>query len=257
MGKRKGNMSAYRCLILTTSLLLLSGCDALKDNDQLRNELKTSQDSNTKLTLDKNNLELKNSNLTSKIEILSSRINNDYTTKIAELEKQERDAAITQACTQPFNINVCPKSMTKPGENAIKNGISGGSNPIFWIVYSLKWLSLILITFPPLLILSKLWYRQFKPKLKEIYNMNDVLISQKKELQEILETKKNEIQKVYEINDIGNKRGKELNSRFSDAEDELNTLLEQIQTERNNLAAIEKKDKSMETAIGALRAFEL
>lgn len=92
-------------------------------------------------------------------------VKGDYIQKALVAESMSREAAIANACKKPFDINICPESMTKAGENAILQGVSGGDSPIFWTVYAMKLLLIMFVVVLPFALLADYLSRRIKPNL--------------------------------------------------------------------------------------------
>lgn len=124
-------MHIYRLLILFLAMLL-SGCTESTEDFKKLNKLVEEQTYNIGV------LQYRNKIQAERIEELESDIRKNFYGKLLERKNLEKEAAIAHACRYPFNFNVCPNSMVKAGDDAIKQGISGGSDYIFWSLVFLK-----------------------------------------------------------------------------------------------------------------------
>lgn len=136
-------MQIYR-LIFVFLVIVLTGCDQDKIDDlTVRNEL-----------LEEQVLQLQNQNQEEK-----NKITKDYAKRKAEFDQFEYQAGITAGCRH--FVNVCPASVTAPGDSAQKAGYSGGGTPIFWAIYFSK-CSFVLSVFWLMLVS---WKRLVRPTL--------------------------------------------------------------------------------------------
>jgi DNA repair exonuclease SbcCD ATPase subunit len=98
--------------------------------------------------------QLQHSNL-----VANERLNRDYAVRMAEFEKSEHLAGITQGCRVIFNL--CPATMTAPGDEAIKNGASGAFTVTYWTMLFLKACFLLGVIFSAV----AFWSWRLKPDL--------------------------------------------------------------------------------------------
>lgn len=150
-------MSAYRLLICCIAALFLSACDSKKIENVVQQPLSSSSNTAAQehltITLTRENIDLK------------SKFNIDFNERFIKLEQMKKEAAIAQACMQPFNINFCPSSVTAAGEAAIRNNISGGANPYLWPAYLFKFIFILVIFIMLVFVPLELWSKRIKPNL--------------------------------------------------------------------------------------------
>lgn len=110
------------------------------------------------------------------------------------------EAAVAQACKQPFNINFCPKSMTEIGEKAIKNNVSGGDQVyFFWSIYIAKMFFLVIVVLVPVAVLVDWWSSRIKPNLEAFSIMEKATLAGEAALSAIRQTLAVEEQKLTSI----------------------------------------------------------
>ena len=242
-------MSTYRLLILAISISLLSACSDKEKIASLEAQNSKLSKENIQLGVDYEKILAANSDMALKIQ-------NEYAIRMFELEKQRIAAAITQACKQPFNINVCPESVTAAGEISIKNGVSGGDRLLFWLPYSLKMLSLILILFLSSMIGFRIWSRKFKPIFvavkdakkflaeadQRVLDIDNLLAARKKGL-DTTNAKIQHQEQVFDTNAAG-------------FENQLNVFEEEIKNKKQVLVDLDAQQKSKQAALDALQSFK-
>jgi DNA repair exonuclease SbcCD ATPase subunit len=249
-------MSAYRLLICCIAALFLSACGPNESGNTVKKPTSTSSNTAAQehltITLTRENADLQ------------SQLNNDYNGKVLKSRQMEKEAAIAQACMQPFNINFCPSSVTKAGEAVIKNNISGGANPYLWPAYLLKFIFILVIFIILVFVPLELWSKRIKPNLtaKERTD-NDVA-----ESRATLELMNDRIKYLKEEMAILEKklalRKEEVEQELIDLESENEEKIKSIEETfkekfENNKIILKNQDdeiKQKDSSIQALKAFE-
>ena len=143
-------MQNYRLIIYL--LIFLSGCSSESYEKQLKSE-------NEQLRTELYSLQSENKALLESNSDYKEQIRSDFVKRTAEIETKTRAAAVSSGCRHI--INICPASITKPGDIAISEGISGGTDWVFWSIYFAK----VMLLFSPLIVFLELWTSRFKPNL--------------------------------------------------------------------------------------------
>jgi hypothetical protein len=231
-------------------IFILSGCSDSKQVKDLNDKL---SDANAKLIkngIDSAKLYNKISELETKLKLVSGN-------QLFELEKQQNEAAIAQACSQPFNINICPNSITKAGNLAIQSGISGGNSSIFWITYSLKIFFIIFIATFPIFIGSAIWTRRFKP-IFDAYKVKKKAIEEFDErlkiIAESFELSRIELEQIkWEIG----QQMHQFNANQSAMQEELDERSVEIEEKKRICETLDANIHSKQAALHAMQAFKL
>jgi hypothetical protein len=100
------------------------------------------------------------------------------------LEVMQKEAAVAQACA--WVVDICPKSLTAPGQEAIKSGISGGSSTLFWMIVIAKTLAAGTILGSTIAAFRLIQLRIIAPTRQSIEHHQTMIASAKKEAEEIL-----------------------------------------------------------------------
>ena len=230
-------MAIHR-IILLCIVLLLAGCFNLNEK-----EIKELQSKNAQL----NNqiAELVSSNREAQ-----AKINIDYGKRAAELEQMQIEAAIAGGCRQLFNI--CPDSITAPGDAALQNGVSGGSSWIFWGIYLAKTLTILL----PFLLLLELWTQRFKPNLNALDQAQRYLQDAKNQLDAIQQSQSSTQMHLNDLKDEYTVQRKSLNADLAKRRQEIAKADAELESKKNQIEAIEEERKKKESAVKALQSFK-
>lgn len=214
-------------------MIMLAGCLDGPEIIQLREE-------NTQLKNKANELESRNQKLIANNKEAEAKISIDYGNRIANLQQMQMEAAISGGCR--FLFNVCPTSITSPGDSVLKNNlVSGGSHWIFWTIYMTK----ILTIFLSFLLILELWSKRFKPNLNALKKIQEDLKYSEHKLSEIQQIKSTVQEKIKNLtSDLENIRQK-----IKNAETDLQSKIKQMQ-------ALEEEYKKKESAIKALQSFK-
>jgi uncharacterized membrane-anchored protein YhcB (DUF1043 family) len=219
-----------RILGLILIALFLSGCsfeaNRLKaENENLRMEVQQ---------LRSNNIEI------------ATMLNQEYAARMAEFNKLEHLAGIAQGCRVLFNV--CPESITKPGDLAIASGASGAFTLQYWVIKIIKFSLLIGLVIVAVL----LWSMRLRPDLRakvelesNLAETRDNIKEAKSELEVVLQ------EKIKAQNDciLVRKELNQLNDQLDEASDDLEDL-------HNKTAEVDAQIKQKETALRALGAFK-
>ena len=215
-------------IILTISALVGCVCDAptQKEFDDQKAQ---------KESLERQVQQLQESNLEAQ-----EKIDKNYAKRMAEFDQAEYFAGIAQGCRAVFNV--CPKSVTEPGDAAIAAGASGGGSNRFWIIWAIK-CAAFLGGF--LIILAAFTYR-LRPDL-QAKNLADEALEQ---------TRKNQKQ-ANELLAKTNLEHKEKKLNLTNAENLLVRLEDEIEVAKNELQKLEHDIKKKNDALDALGSFKL
>lgn len=235
MGKRKNAIQVHRILICFFAVISLSGCVDQEELKSLRIELIKTQAYNKSIGLELNKLKEKD--------------DSEYRRLMVSAEYFSQEAAIAQACKQPFNINTCPKALTAPGEEAIKNHYSGGQTYVFWSVYIAKLFLLMIVFLAPLVFLVDWWSRRIKPNLEAFSKMEKATLAGEAQ---ILEHQSTAALKYQELTS----RHNELTLSVRSLKKEINALQEFNSTLRKEHVDLSQKNKSIADDNERLQAFK-
>ena len=120
-------MQFYRVVFMLAALLL-TGCSQ-EEISQLRQD-------NTQLKEDASRLRRQVSQLQQVSQEAQAKVNQDYARRMAEFDQAMAQAGVANGCRALFNV--CPASITAPGDAAMAAGYGGGSTLVFWAIYLTK-----------------------------------------------------------------------------------------------------------------------
>ena len=136
-------MQIHRVVYLVI-VLFLAGCS--------EDEIKQLKKYNQQLQIQINQLKEINQEAQAKVNI-------DYGKRQAEIDQAVQQVGVSQGCR--FLINVCPASITAPGDAAMAAGYGGGGTVSFWAIYAAKALFIWGVFCSGI----ALWTRQLRPDL--------------------------------------------------------------------------------------------
>lgn len=219
-----------RFLGIILILLALFGCDLDVHSQKEFNDQKEQKEN-----LEKQVQQLLQSNLEAQ-----EKIEKNYAKRMADFDQAEYLAGIAQGCRAV--INVCPKSMTAPGDAAIAAGASGGGTNRFWTIWAIK-CAVFLGGF--LIILAAFTYR-LRPDL-QAKNLADEALAK---------TRVDQIQ-ANELLAKTNLAHAQRKQDLTDAEESLDEYEDQIETAKDELQKLEHDIKKKKDALDALGSFKL
>ena len=225
-------------------MMLLTGCLDGPEIEKLRKE-------NAQLNNQVNELTINNQTLVSSNQEAQAKINIDYGKRAAEMEQMQTEAAIAGACRVLFNI--CPASITAPGDAALQKEVSGGSHWIFWGIYLAKTLTLIL----PFLLLFDLWTRRFKPNLDALGHAQRDLQDAKTQLAETLKSQSSTKKNLNDLTDEYTLQRKNLNADLAKRRQEIEKTDAELESKKSQIQALEEEHKKKESAVKALQSFKI
>ena len=235
-------MALYRIMTLCI-VMMLAGCLDGPEIKELREE--NAQLKNRAAELDSRNQQLVSSN-----QEAQAKINIDYGKRVAELEQMQIEAAIARGCRHFFNI--CPDSITAPGDAALQQGVSGGSSWIFWGIYLAKMLTILL----PFLLLLELWTQRFKPNLNALDQAQRDLQDAKNQLDAIQQSQSSTQRHLNDLKDEYTVQRKSLNADLAKRRQEIAKADAELESKKNQIEAIEEERKKNESAVKALQSFK-
>ena len=235
-------MALYRIIILGI-VMMLAGCfDEIeieklrKENAQLKNQVAELASSNQQLDIS--------------YQEAQSKINIDYGRRAAEMEQMQMDAAISGGCRLLFNI--CPSSITAPGDAALQQGVSGGSRLVFWGIYLAKTLMILL----PFLLFLELWTRRFRPNLDALGQAQRDLQDKKNQLSETQQLQSSTKTDLTALKDEYTLQRKNLNADMAKRRQEIAKTDAELDSKKSQMQALEEERKKKESAVKALQSFK-
>lgn len=222
-------MQAHRVVFIVLALLL-AGCFDKSTIEKL--EAEKSQLQAQVIRLQRISMEAQE-----KIEL-------DYASQMATFHQAEHQAGIASGCR--FLINVCPESITAPGDAAIAAGASGGNTAAWWTVYLTK-IAAILVALGAAL---TLWTSKLRPDL-----------SAKRELDLEVEKARADLKETTQRYAEFKRQGAEAElanaSAAAAAAAELKGYKHALQEKRSELRELEQAAMEKQTLIDALGSFKL
>jgi hypothetical protein len=138
-------MPAHRIVFIILALLLV-GCESDQE------KIKTLEAEKLQLQIQVHRLQRISQEAQEKVDV-------DYARQMAAFDQAEHLAGIARGCRAL--VNVCPESVTAPGDAAIAAGHSGAGTSVWWLIWWAKWLFFILI----LGLAAALWTLRLRPDL--------------------------------------------------------------------------------------------
>lgn len=235
-------MALYRIIILCI-VMLLAGC---LDGP----EIKELREANTQLKNQVAELVSRNQKLVSSNQEAQAKINIDYGKRAAELEQMQMAAAISGGCRLLFNI--CPDSITAPGDAALQQGVSGGSRWIFWGIYLTKTLTILL----PFLLLLELWTQRFKPNLNALNQARMDLQNAENQFTEIQQLQSSTQKNLKDLKEEYTLQRKNLHADLAKRKQEIEKIDAELESKNGQMQALEEERKKKESAVKALQSFK-
>ena len=224
-------------------VMMLTGCLDGPEIKELREE-------NTQLKNRVAELDSRNQQLVSSNQEAQAKINIDYGKRVAELEQMQIEAAIARGCRQLFNI--CPASITAPGDAALQQEVSGGNSWIFWGIYLAKILMIVL----PFLLLLELWTHRFKPNLNALDQAKRDLQDAENQLAEIQQLQSSTQTNLNALKDEYTLQRKNLNGDLAKRRQEIEKTDAELESKKSQMQALEEERKKKESTVKALQSFK-
>lgn len=179
--------------------------------------------------------------------VANDRLNRDYAVRMAEFEKSERLAGISQGCRVIFNF--CPASITGPGDAAIKNGASGAFTLAYWAMLIFKGCLVLGVIFSAV----AFWSLRLRPDLTA-----KTLVEQ--ELAEATDALSKIHQKHMEMvssHAHADRLKKKAHAQLLEIQGEVSVALKELDAIKKEIFEAQQRAKQKEAAVKALGAFKL
>jgi septal ring factor EnvC (AmiA/AmiB activator) len=212
---------------IVLALFYLAGCSPSQDElDHLREQ---------NMRLENQVRQLQKSNLEAQ-----ERIKNDYVKRMADFSQAEHLAGIAQGCRAV--LNVCPNSITGPGDAAIAAGASGGEASSFWTILTIKFGVLLCA----LLLSLSVWTYRLRPDLQA-----------QKLAEQALDEARLELEQTQEFEASTHRDHQGLMRELANAETLLDEYRPKIEEARIEFNELEQAIKQKKHSLAALGSFKL
>lgn len=240
-------MQTYRALIVALALAVLVGCSARekdleKQVKDLENQLisqKAAAAAHEKIW----------GEAMAYMKKLEAEAKEQYSSRQAELDAKAREAAISAGCRLIFNL--CPTSITTPGDLAASEGVSGGSSWVFWGVFLAKILPFAF----SIAVLLELWTRRFKPNLDENQTAKLELDAIRAEAVSIESEKETAARAIEDLKIELSSLDLRLKSAQSNLQNELQSIQNQRAEAKEELEKVKAEVQSAKVTKSALDSF--
>ena len=223
-------MYFYRLFLILVALFL-AGCS--------QQEISQLKQDNTQLKEDNRLLRRQVNQLQQTSQEAQAKVDQDYAKRMAEFDQAMDQAGVVNGCRALFNL--CPASITAPGDTAKAAGYGGGTTLVFWAIYLTKITFMVAILGFGL----ALWTRRLRPDLTAQRLANIELDQTKTALRE------NE----FAISKINEDRQK-IEEEIQATELILVGLRYEIYEKKDALAALDTSMKNKKSDMDALSAFK-
>lgn len=172
------------------------------------------------------------------------------------LDVMQKEAAVAQACA--WGVDLCPNSLTAPGKEAIKSGISGGASAIFWMIVVAKILAAGALLGSTIGTLRLMHLKVIAPTQQSIEQHQSMIASAQKQADDLLNEARERAdaelanafattRDIHTRADQAKRNAAELEERVIDLESELEKLHQQRDEANRSLQSIADARRALDS----------